>query len=426
MPSSPRRSALPLGHISQSKIPLPPVRPLRSGSRPTSPAAPIATTAAPTPSPYPTPSSDSHIAALTAQVAALTSALSQLAVPVPQALLPHVCMPFRGDPVAPVFSGDDRDLLRFLGDVCMLGEAVGLSGAELIRWATYYASEDDAELWAGLPESAGGDWLVFRSAVIQLYPGVSEDRRYAFADLESLLEQRSRQSIESKAELGEFHRSFLRVSNFLFKRGRLGTDEACRMYLGAFSGNFRDRLDDWLSRRFLHKHPEDPYPINDVYKTALFVLDFPPVSAAPSASPAPPPFQSPPRAADAPLVPPLSPLLSPPSPPSSQTCLFCSDPSHFIRRCPVKQEYLESGRCIMGSDGRIRMPDGRLVPRAEGLVGLKERLDAQAKLMMDEMKVVGVLGASSVLLSLGCSISPSCPHSQCPLSHSIPLPKSLP
>ena len=80
----------------------------------------------------------------------------------------------------------------------------------------------------------------------------------------------------------------------------------------------------------------------------------------------------------------------------------------------------------MGSDGRIRMPDGRLVPRAEGLVGLKERLDAQAKLMMDEMKVVGVLGTSSVLLSLGCSISPSCLHSQCPLSHSIPLPKSLP
>lgn len=70
-------------------------------------------------------------------------------------------MPFRGDPVAPVFSGDDRDLLRFLGDVCMLGEAVGLSGAELIRWATYYASEDDAELWAGIPEATSEDWLVF-------------------------------------------------------------------------------------------------------------------------------------------------------------------------------------------------------------------------------------------------------------------------
>ncbi|KLO04024.1 hypothetical protein SCHPADRAFT_789300, partial [Schizopora paradoxa] len=151
-------------------------------------------------------------------------------------------MPFRGDPVAPVFSGADRDLPRFLGDVCMLGEVAGLTDAELIRWATYYAREDDAELWAGLPESAGCNWLAFRAAVLQLYPGVSEDRRYRLADLISLSEERSQQPVESKAELGAFHRSFLRISDFLFKRGRLGTNEACRMYLGAFSGEFRHRL----------------------------------------------------------------------------------------------------------------------------------------------------------------------------------------
>ena len=409
MPSSPRRSALPLGGISQSKIPLPPVRPLRSGSRPTSPAAPTATTAAPTPSPSPTPSSDSHIAALTAQVAALTSALSQLAVPVPQTLPPRVCMPFRGDPVAPVFSGDDRDLLRFLGDVCMLGEAVGLSGAELIRWATYYASEDDAELWAGLPESAGGDWLVFRSAVIQLYPGVSEDRRYAFTDLESLLEQRSRQSIESKAELGVFHRSFLRISNFLFKRNRLGTSEACRMYLGAFSGEFRDRLDVWLDRRFLQKHPADPYAIDDVFATACFVLDFPPVS---NTSPAPP------ITSNTPTTPTLSPLLhsSPPSLPAA--CLFCSDSSHFIRRCPVKREYLESGRCIMGSNGRIRMPDGRLAPRSSALRNLKERIDASRLASLVEGKVLGCSGAETLLYALGFSSLPPLSSNPSPLSRS--------
>ena len=419
MPSSPRRSALPLGGISQSKIPLPPVRPSRSGSCPTSPAAPIATATVPTPSPPPTSSSDALIAALTAQVAALTSALSQLTLSVPQTLPTRVCMPFRGDPVAPVFSGDDRDLLRFLADVCMLGEAAGLSGAELIRWATYYASEDDAELWAGLPESAGGDWPVFRSAVVKLYPGVSEDRRHSFADLESLSEQRSRASIKSKAELGEFHRSFLRISNFLFKRDRLGTSEACRMYHGAFSGEFRDRLDVWLGRRFLQKHPSYPYATDDIFASALFVLDFPPVSNSSPASPtAPPPLPTPPITPDTPTTPTLSPLSPSSPPPLYAACLFCSDSSHFIRRCPVKREYLESGRCIMGSDGRIRMPDGRLAPRIEGLVCLKERLDSQALLLMDKVN-----GASSVLQSLGYSISSSCSDSLSSNSRSISLPK---
>ena len=73
----------------------------------------------------------------------------------------------------------------------------------------------------------------------------------------------------------------------------------------------------------------------------------------------------------------------------------------------------------MGSDGRIRMPDGRLAPRIEGLVSLKERLDSQVLLSMDK-----VIGASSVLQSLGYSIfnSPSDPFSS--HSHSIPLSKS--
>ena len=73
----------------------------------------------------------------------------------------------------------------------------------------------------------------------------------------------------------------------------------------------------------------------------------------------------------------------------------------------------------MGSDGRIRMPDGRLAPRVEGLVCLKERLDSQALLLMDKVN-----GASSVLQSLGYSISSSCSDPVSSHSHSIPLSKS--
>ena len=122
----------------------------------------------------------------------------------------------------PVFSGTDVDLLRFLSDVQTLADAARLPDAEIIRWSIYYANEVDSELWASLPEANGDDWVRFRSAVVGLYPTVSEDRRYALPDLFFLSAERSKAPIKSKAELGEFHRAFLRISNFLFKRGRLG------------------------------------------------------------------------------------------------------------------------------------------------------------------------------------------------------------
>lgn len=111
-------------------------------------------------------------------------------------------MPFRGECAALVFSGVDADLLQFFSYVEMLGEGAGLAGAELIRWSVYYARGADAELWASLPEVSSDDWVRFRSAVVEVYPGVSEDRRYSLADLEQLVEERFRFPVKSKVELG--------------------------------------------------------------------------------------------------------------------------------------------------------------------------------------------------------------------------------
>lgn len=186
----------------------------------------------------------------------------------------------------------------------------------------------DAELWASLPEASGDDWERFRSAVVEVYPGVSEDRRYALADLEQLVEECLRFPVKSNVELGEFHRSFLRISNFLLKHGRLGCLQACRMYFGAFSGALRDQLDFRLGYRFLERHPDDPYAIADVYSAALFVLSRPLTPAAPTpVPPTPPPTPPlstlPPTSTDPSAASPL--FLLPP-----KTCLFCSDSDHLI------------------------------------------------------------------------------------------------
>lgn len=348
------KSALPLACSSEPEIQVPPVRTCYARSAPTSPPSPIYTAAPRKPSPPPTPSTDAHVAALTA-------ALNRLAIPSLQMTPRRISMPFRGDPVAPVFSGTDSDLLRFFNGVLTLGLAAGLTEAELIRWATYYASQDEAELWASLPESAGDDWQCFQLAVLQFYPGVSEDHNNAFVNLIALTNERSKRSVESKVELGVFHRSFLRSFNFLLKCGWQGVDQASRMYLGAFSGEFRDRLDSCLNRRYPHRHPDKPYAIGDVYATARYVFDFLPASATPSKA------------------------QQLPSPFLHKNCFFCGDPSHLIRHCPVMEEYLQTCRCIRGTDGRIRMPNGDLALPGETLVRLKERLDAHAQLTMNRM-----------------------------------------
>ena len=110
-------------------------------------------------------------------------------------------------------------------------------------------------------------------------------------------------------------------------------------------------------------------------------------------------------------APPPSPLLSISAP---KACLFCSDASHFIRDCPVKLQYIESGKCLVGSDGRIRMPNGRLAPRSEGLVDLKSRIDLHCRSLVVDGKVNGYSGAMSLLYSLGYAISdPPADSSSC-------------
>ena len=57
-------------------------------------------------------------------------------------------MPLRRSSKAPKFEGDLADLVQFLEDVEFLCEDAQLSSDEdYIKWATHYASRDEAELW---------------------------------------------------------------------------------------------------------------------------------------------------------------------------------------------------------------------------------------------------------------------------------------
>ena len=88
---------------------------------------------------------------------------------------PLARMPARGHRTAPTFDGNPLNLKRFLDKVNLLAEDAGLDGAGQIRHSLRYASLMDHELWSGLASTQAGDWAVFRTDVMALYPGADDD-----------------------------------------------------------------------------------------------------------------------------------------------------------------------------------------------------------------------------------------------------------
>lgn len=85
--------------------------------------------------------------------------------------------------------------------------------------------------------------------------------------------------------------------------------------------------------------------------------------------PAMPPYPRPPA--------PGGPLQHPSRRQFSQTngCVFCSDPTHFIRECPIVQQYLTQGKVLRDPAGRIRLLNGEYPPSTLPGRNMRERVD---------------------------------------------------
>ncbi|KLO04804.1 hypothetical protein SCHPADRAFT_840191 [Schizopora paradoxa] len=146
-------------------------------------------------------------------------------------------MPRRGDRGAPAFDGDGPALLRYFEDVEMCIEECAIESERMKkRYLVRYTDATTAETWESLAEY-GDDtktYKDFKNAVIGLFPGMEPERRYGVRDLEALVDLWEEKGIKTKAELGEFHQAFLRVSTFLVSKQRLSKPEIQRLYLPSF------------------------------------------------------------------------------------------------------------------------------------------------------------------------------------------------
>ena len=56
-------------------------------------------------------------------------------------------------------------------------------------------------------------------------------------------------------------------------------------------------------------------------------------------------------------------------------CGFCAESGHWIRTCSTCLEYINSGKVVRGSTGRLCLPDGSDIPRVLGGRCLKDGID---------------------------------------------------
>jgi hypothetical protein len=75
------------------------------------------------------------------------------------------------------------------------------------------------------------NYAQFRDAVVKLYPGADDERKYAKSDLQRLIDTQRQYRIESRAELRHYYREFRCISKFLIDERCLSNIERNKMYM---------------------------------------------------------------------------------------------------------------------------------------------------------------------------------------------------
>jgi hypothetical protein len=99
-------------------------------------------------------------------------------------------MPAHSHSTAPCFDGNALNLRLYFDEVESLSIDASLNEEGKVCHALCYASREDNELWSTLPEAEAQvpDYTRFHDAVVKLYPGADDERKYAESDLQQLID----------------------------------------------------------------------------------------------------------------------------------------------------------------------------------------------------------------------------------------------
>lgn len=186
-------------------------------------------------------------------------------------------MPARGHATAPTFDpSQPRTLRRYFADLEVLYTSCQIATeVEKKRYVAHYTDIDTSELIESQDEfgDAAKTYADLKSALLKLYPGAEEERKYTNKDLESLILLWQRRGIHSASELGSYHRDFLTITRFLVSKQRLSVLQQGAEFVRAFSGDTWAATSSRLQLKLPDHHPDDPYSVEHVFEAAAWVLN---------------------------------------------------------------------------------------------------------------------------------------------------------
>jgi hypothetical protein len=104
---------------------------------------------------------------------------------------------------------------------------VALDQAKKIKAAICYAALDEVEVWQTLPEASAilANWDNFIKAIKKIYPGCEGTDWYSHVDVQYLVQDYGRKEMHSQDNLGEYTRTFLKISVVLIANKKLAEME---------------------------------------------------------------------------------------------------------------------------------------------------------------------------------------------------------
>jgi hypothetical protein len=326
-----------------------------------------------------------------------------------QHVLAPVYIPGRGEKGAPTVDlKKPRQLKRFFKELeALFIRVTPKTEQEKKDLVLKYVDLEIEEVWERYPEykNIATSYADFKAAILAHYPDATGDYMYSLADLDTLIGERYRVGIRTIDDLTTYHNEFDAITSWLLEKEHIDKKEQERAYVGAFQPHMWDLIENKLSIKHADRHPNMPYPMNDVYEAARAILQgsyrgakryFAQVANQTSSNQYQP-FTDPATTSTAAPEPTIkvenfgaiiseftktmAEILKQTqsrsnygSVPRQTNCNMCGGP-HFIRECPVVDEYVAAGKCRRNIEGKVVLSTGAFVPREIPGTTLQERID---------------------------------------------------
>ena len=347
----------------------------------------------PTQSVYHNPPPKTNLVALPTQNYAMASipanAAAQPAV-APQIYFP---IPGRGERGAPTVDiRKPRQLIQIFKELKPLFVRGNITSEQDKKdMVLKYVDLELEEVWQRYPEykTQTTTYAAFKAAILAHYPDATGDYMYSLADIDSLIGERYRIGIRTLDDLTDYHNRFEAITSWLREKDHIGKKEEERYYVGAFQPHFWDLIENRLSIKYMNQHPNEPYPIVDVYDAARSILQgsyrgakrvFAQVADQTPASSSVPTTQNTVVSEPAIKVEAFGALISEftktmaeilnqtrnrgnySSSSRNVDCNMCGGP-HYIKDCEVVDEFIAAGKARRNLEGKVVLSTGAYVPR---------------------------------------------------------------